>query len=424
MRYRTFGAIDFEPSALGFGAMRLPLLPPDAQGGKDGKRGKDDAAAQGTPSPRRIDEQQATDMLRRAVEAGVNYVDTAYVYHNGESEPWLGRALRQVSADLHGPGARGLAALRRRVKVATKSPIWKLEHRDDAERYFSEQLERLQLDSIDFYLLHGLGAGSLAKLRELDVFDWAERALADGRIGHLGFSFHDEEPVFEELVDATDLWEFCQIQYNYMDEGYQAGTRGLEYASAKGLGVIVMEPLRGGQLARRPPAAVAALWAAANAGREAAGLAPRAPVDWALQWVWNRPEVSFLLSGMSDMAQLDQNIASADRCAPGSLGDDELETYRRVRDAYLELSPIPCTNCRYCLPCPSGVAIPDVFEIYNDAEIYSGGPEAARFAYGWLSESERAELCTKCGACEELCPQKIAIVDWLEKVQQYLAVGK
>ncbi len=254
MRYRTFGAIDFEPSALGFGAMRLPLLSPDAQGGKDGKRGKDDPGAKGAPAPRRIDEQQATDMLRRAVDAGVNYVDTAYVYHNGESEPWLGRALRQVAADLYGPGAPGLAALRRRVKVATKLPVWKLERRDDAERFFSEQLERLQLDSIDFYLLHGLGAGSLAKLRELDVFDWAERALADGRIGHLGFSFHDEEPVFEELVDATDLWEFCQIQYNYMDEAYQAGTRGLEYASAKGLGVIVMEPLRGGQLARRPPA--------------------------------------------------------------------------------------------------------------------------------------------------------------------------
>jgi predicted aldo/keto reductase-like oxidoreductase len=310
------------------------------------------------------------------------------------------------------------------VKVATKLPVWEIAQRDDPERLLNEQLERLQLDSIDFYLLHGLGASSLAKLREHDVFGWAERALADGRIGHLGFSFHDEYPVFEELVDATDLWEFCQIQYNYMDEDYQAGTRGLKYAAAKGLGVIVMEPLRGGQLARRAPDAVAALWAAADEHRAAAGRAARTQVDWALQWVWNRPEVSFLLSGMSAMEQLDENLESAERSQPGSFSEDELETCRRVRDAYLELSPIPCTDCHYCLPCPSGVAIPKVLDIYNEAEIYGGGPAAARFAYGWLSEAERAEVCTQCRACEELCPQKIAIVDWLEKVQQYLAVGK
>jgi len=409
MQYRTLGRIDFAPSALGFGAMRLPV-----QAGESGEGA----------GPRPIDDEAATAMLRRAVEAGVNYVDTAYVYHGGESEPWLGRAMRAVAADLFGPGKQGLAELRRRVKVATKLPLWQVKGRDDSERLLREQLERLQLESIDFYLLHGLGAGSLEKLREHGVLDWAERALSDGRIGHLGFSFHDEEPVFEEIVEATDLWEFCQIQYNYMDEEYQAGTRGLEFAAGKGLGVIVMEPVRGGQLARRPPEAVAALWAAANERREAGGLAPRSPVDWALQWVWNHPEVSFLLSGMSSMEQLEQNLVSAELARVGALDEQELEACRRVRDAYLELSPIPCTNCRYCLPCPSGVDIPKVLDIYNEAEIYGGGPPAARFAYGWLSESERAELCTQCRACEELCPQKIAIVDWLEKVQQYLAVGQ
>ena len=408
MRYRTFGATGFEPSVLGFGAMRLPTLPAPA----------------GQAGPPPIDEPAATAMLRRAVEAGVNYVDTAYVYHGGESERWLGRALRAVAAELCGPGAAGLAELRRRVKVATKLPVWDVKSRDDPDRLLGEQLERLQLDSIDFYLLHGLSGDRLATLREHDVLAWVERALAEGRIGHLGFSFHDEYEAFRRIVGATDLWEFCQIQYNFMDEDYQAGTRGLEYAAGRGLGVIVMEPLRGGQLARRPPQAVAALWAAANERRAARGLAPRTPVDWALQWVWSRPEVSFLLSGMSSMEQLEANLESADRSRPGALSDDELAVCRQVRDAYRALSPIPCTDCHYCLPCPSGVAIPQVFEVYNEAEIYSGGPAAARFAYGWLDESERAELCTQCRACEELCPQKIAIVDWLEKIQQYLAIGK
>ncbi len=408
MRYRTFGATGFEPSVLGFGAMRLPTLPAPA----------------GQAGPPPIDEAAATAMLRRAVEAGVNYVDTAYVYHGGQSEPWLGRALRAVAADLCGPGEAGLAELRRRVKVATKLPVWEVKGRDDPDRLLGEQLERLQLDSIDFYLLHGLSAKRLTTLHEHDVLGWAERALADGRIGHLGFSFHDDYEAFPQIVDLTGLWEFCQIQYNYMDEEYQAGTRGLEYAAERGLGVIVMEPLRGGQLARRPPAAVAALWAAANERRERRGLSPRSPVDWALQWVWSRPEVSCLLSGMGTVAQLDANIVSAEHAQPGALSDDELAVCRQVRDAYLALSPIPCTDCRYCLPCPSGVAIPQVFEIYNEAEIYGGGPAAARFAYGWLDESERAELCSRCRSCEESCPQKIAIVDWFEQIQQYLAVGK
>ena len=238
MQYRDFGRIDFRPSVLGFGAMRLPQL-------AEGAAATDDAYG-------RIDVETADSMLRRAVEAGVNYVDTAYPYHDGASERWLGHALRVVAAELFGPGDDGLARLRSQLRVATKLPMFRVQSHDDCERYFSEQLERLQLDSVDFYLLHGLRAGSLAKLREYDVLGWAEEALSDGRIGHLGFSFHDQYPVFEELVDATDLWEFCQIQYNFMDEEFQAGTRGLHYAADKGLGVIAMEPLRGGRLTRTP----------------------------------------------------------------------------------------------------------------------------------------------------------------------------
>ncbi len=410
MQYRSFGGIDFRPSVLGFGAMRLPQL-------TDGTAATGDAYG-------RIDVEAANAMLRRAVEAGVNYIDTAYPYHDGASERWLGQALRVVARDLFGPGDAGFAELRARLKVATKLPMFRVQSHDDCERYFSEQLERLQLNSVDFYLLHGLRAGSVAKLREYDVLAWAEEALAAGRIGHLGFSFHDQYPIFEELVDATDLWEFCQIQYNFMDEEFQAGTRGLEYAAARGLGVIVMEPLRGGRLARRPPEAVTALWAAANARREAVGAAPRTPVDWALRWVWDHPEVSFLLSGMSSMEQLEEDLACAEHAAVDVLSADELDLYRQVHDAYRSCSPIDCTNCRYCLPCPSGVDIPEVLGLYNEAIIYNGGPAAARFAYGWIPEPQRAEACTQCQNCEELCPQHIAIPEWLEKIREFLAVGE
>lgn len=410
MQYRDFGGIGFRPSVLGFGAMRLPQL-------ADGTAATDAAFA-------RIDVETADSMLRRAVEAGVNYVDTAYPYHDGASERWLGHALRVVAAELFGPGEDGLARLRLQLRVATKLPMFRVQSHDDCERYFSEQLERVQLDSVDFYLLHGLRAGSVDKLREYGVLEWAEKALADGRIGHLGFSFHDQYPVFEEVVEATDLWEFCQIQYNYMDEEFQAGTRGLEYAARKGLGVIVMEPLRGGRLSRRPPEAVAALWTAANARRAAAGEAPRTPVEWALQWVWSHKDVSFLLSGMSSMEQLEENLACAGRAAVSAQTEDELATYRQVRDAYLACSPIDCTNCRYCMPCPNGVAIPEVLGIYNDAIIYDGGPAAARFAYGWMPEPQRAESCTQCHDCEELCPQQIAIPGWLEKIREFVAIDK
>jgi predicted aldo/keto reductase-like oxidoreductase len=383
MQYRTFGKLDWKPSALGFGAMRLPRIDND---------------------PGQIDEPEATRMVRYAIDQGVNYVDTAYPYHRGTSETFLGRALQD--------------GYRERVKVATKMPSWKVEAFEDFDRFLEEQLGKLQTRHVDFYLLHSLDAETWPKVRDLGVLRWAQGALADGRIGHLGFSFHDKYKVFEEIVDASDLWTFCQIQYNYMDIEEQAGMKGLKYAADKGLAVVIMEPIRGGMLADKVPPSVQALWDS-HQGGEGVPFHRRTPAEWALQWLWNQPEVSLVLSGMSTMEQVKENVASAGRSGPGTLTAEELALVDRVREAYRELCAIPCTACEYCLPCPSGVNIPEIFAIYNDMLMY-GDQGRARMFYGWVDEKERANLCTECGECLEKCPQGIEIPDWLKKVHEVL----
>lgn len=235
--------------------------------------------------------------------------------------------------------------------------------------------------------------------------------MADGRIGHLGFSFHDKYEVFQEIIDAYDGWSFCQIQYNLMDVEEQAGTKGLRYAADKGLAVVIMEPLRGGALARSIPPSVQALWDGAPVRRT--------PADWALQWVWNQPEVSLLLSGMSTFEQVEENLASADRCGVGTLTAEELALVDRVREAYWALCAVPCTGCKYCLPCPSGVDIPEVFYIYNDLLMYGDEARSKQF-YAWLDEKTRADQCVECGECLEKCPQGIEIPEWLKKVHEVL----
>jgi len=379
MQYRKFGNLDRNVSALGFGCMRFPVL-----GGDPGV----------------IDEPEAARMLRYAIDHGVNYLDTAYPYHRGSSERFLGRFLK--------------GGYREKVSLATKMPTWLVEANGDFDRYLDEQLEKLQTDHIDFYLLHGLNSKRWAGIRDMGVLKWAEGAIAEGRIGGLGFSFHDTYEVFEEIVDAYEGWALCQIQYNYMDEEVQAGTKGLHYAASKGLAVVVMEPIRGGRLASLPKPVTDIL----NRGAK-----KRTPADWALQWVWNHPEVSVVLSGMSSMEQVIENVASADESGPGTLSEGDLIAIAQACDKYRGLFPIPCTECRYCMPCPNGVWIPHNLGMYNLGATH-GQLELAREKYSGLNESGRASACIQCRECEDLCPQHILISEWMPRVHAVLGEGQ
>ena len=372
MQYRILGKTGVRVSALGFGAMRLPTL------GKESD----------------VDEPAAIEMIRYAIDRGVNYVDTGYPYHAGNGEAVVGRAL--------------VGGYRQKVHLAAKLPIWSVQQRADCGRLFDEQLAKLQTDYFDFYLLHCLQKKFWPKMRELGALEWAERLRADGRIRHFGFSFHDTFEAFAEILEGYD-WSFCQIQYNFTNEDVQAGTKGLKLAAEKGLGMIIMEPLFGGALANPPPP-VRAVWQSASRSH---------PVDLALRWLWNKPEVSLVLSGMSTLEQVRENLEIAARAEVGGLTAEESDLIGRVQQEYRGLSPIPCTKCGYCMPCPNGVDIPVNLELYNHATVFQGSPVVlCRNLYYSLPEAQRASACADCGQCEERCPQQIPIRSSLDRVQE------
>ncbi|MEA4908628.1 MAG: aldo/keto reductase, partial [Anaerolineaceae bacterium] len=299
--------------------------------------------------------------------------------------------------------------------IATKSAVRFLETTDGFDRMLDEQLERLQTDSIDFYLLHALDRDLWRKVHDLKLLERAEAALADGRIRHLGFSFHDSLEVFKQIVDGYDAWTFCQIQYNYMDTQFQAGTPGLHYAADTGLAVVIMESLRGGKLALDLPA-TRPIWESASRKQK--------PAAWALQWLWNQPEVSVALSGMSTLEQVEENIATANVSAPGQLSADEVALLERARQTLQALSPIPCTRCEYCLPCPNGVNIPLNFDTYNQAAMYND-LEHSRFAYNrFVPADQNASNCIQCEECLAKCPQHIPISTWMPVVEEVLGLKR
>lgn len=370
MLYRKIPKTGDELSILGFGLMRLPTL-------KNGS----------------IDEERAIQQIRSAVDKGVNYLDTAWPYHAGASEPLLGKVLKD--------------GYREKVKIATKLPTWLIHTREDMDKYLNAQLEKLDVKQIDYYLLHTLHGGSWNKLVELGVIDFLDKAIEDGRIKYAGFSFHGHIKHFKQIVDAYP-WTFCQIQYNFLDEDYQAGTEGLEYAAEKNLGIIAMEPLRGGNLGNpNVPEAIGNIWNQA--------VTKRTPVEWALRWVWNRPEVTLLLSGMNEEAHIEQNLKIAEEAQPNSLTEEELTLVGQAAQKYKEMLKIDCTACNYCLPCPEGVMIPGAFGVYNQAHLFGNFTEASR-AYlmrlsGILSETDPmfASQCVECMECIDKCPQNLDI---------------
>ena len=373
MNYRIFGKTGKKVSVLGFGCMRLPVL--------DNDNGK-------------VNIPEATRMLHYAIEHGVNYIDTAYTYHEGKGEQAVAKALE---------------GYRSKVYLATKLPVWNVEKHEDMERLLDEQLQRLNTDVIDFYLVHSLNRNYWKKLVDLDLFDFLHRVKEKGKVQHLGFSFHDDYDQFVTIVDSFP-WEFCQIQYNYLDENFQAGTKGLKYAHRKGLGVAIMEPLRGGTLVK--------------------GLIPEAkeliesvpglnPAELALKWVWSHPEVAVVLSGMSEMANVVDNVRYSEN-SETELLPEEKEIIGQIQKLYRQRAKVNCTACKYCMPCPSGVDIPQCLEYYNQALMHDD-VKRARF---WYNRIGKASNCIECGNCETGCPQNIKIIDTLKKVREMFETSK
>ncbi len=384
METRAFGNTGMQVSPLGFGVMRLPM-----KGG--GKTVNSNTIDQ-------VDVETSIKMIHDAIEGGINYFDTAYNYIGGYSERILGQALQ--------------GGLREKVCIATKSPAWLYKAPEDFDRFLDEQLERLQTTYIDNYLLHSMNGGSWKKTVRNNAVEGMVRAKASGKVRNIGFSFHDDLELFEEILNAAD-WDFCQIQLNYYDQDYQAGLKGMRMAAERGLAVVVMEPLRGGLLVNLPKEAQAAF--------DGSGF-NRSNVEWALDWLWNMPEVSCVLSGMSTPEQLQQNMGYAAKAKPGMLSAEEQGVIAQAKAALDARAAIPCTGCNYCVDlCPNKIAIPYNFRAYNMGVLYDDMELAKDFYRNEVaSYGRRADSCISCGSCEEICPQHIAISTWLPKVDELL----
>lgn len=377
MRYRLLKNTDVKLSQLGFGTMRLPIL---------------------HDNEKLIDKERASELLQYAIDHGVNYYDTAWNYHLKASESFLGEFLHETGQ-------------REKVYVATKLPCWECREYADFDRLLDRQLENLKTDYIDFYLLHALDSYRFNKIHELGVADFMNKAKASGKVRYMGFSFHDDYEAFRPILDAYPF-DFAQIQYNYMDDDFQAGDRGLRDIANKGISSVIMEPLRGGQIVKKPVGKLKEIWDSFQTDLTPAALA--------LKYVLNREEVTTLLSGMGTMEEIVENIRICSEYGVGSLTEKEMDMIRVLRDYYRNETRVDCTACNYCNDCPEGIPISRIFTFYNEAHIYGDAANMREKYKKNVKNKHKANQCVECGQCEEACPQNLPIREDLKKAHSFL----
>lgn len=384
MQYRKMPKSNDELSILGFGCMRLPTH-------------------FGGEASSMIDKQRAIKQIRYAIDNGVNYLDTAWLYHLGASESFLGEHILKDG-------------YREKVYIATKLPCIMISKKGKIEEIFNKQLEKLQVDYIDYYLLHSLDGASWDKMCALDVIDFMDKIKKDGKVRHMGFSFHGEQKDFMRIIDSYD-WDFAQVQFNILDENFQAGIKGIEYAASKNVAIIAMEPLRGGALVGKMPKEIQKIYDEAPIKRSAA--------DWAFRWVYNNPNITLVLSGMNDEEHIKENISIASDAIPNCMTDEEMSIVNRAREKYLEIMQVGCTGCAYCMPCPAKINIPGAFKNLNEYHMFG---KIQPLVFYTLNEGISTEdgaphwtsNCIDCGKCEKACPQNIEVRKEFKKVQKNL----
>ncbi len=379
MKYREFGKLGIKGSAFGLGCMRF-----------NGEASGDTI----------IDEQKAISLIRRAIDGGVTYLDTAYVYLDKTSEIVLGKALRD--------------GYRERVTIATKMPMEYVHNREEMQALLDEELEKLQTDHIDFYLMHGINKEKWEYFKSIGADKFFEDMKQVGKIRYKCFSFHGSYEDFEYVIQDYD-WDMVQIQYNFMDVNNQAGTKGLELAGRLGIPVVIMEGLLGGRLANAPEN-VQALYDAFPV--------KRTPVEWAFRWLCNHPQIATVLSGCNEAEQIDDNLRIFDTVEPNIMSADELKLMDDVRAAYVSRTKIGCTACRYCMPCPGGVDIPGVFAAWNNMSLYGTDPKQDWNIQQILANDAGADRCLACGACQRACPQHLPIIESLQKAWDEMGMRK
>ncbi len=380
MQYRLIKKTGDEIFPLGFGAMRLPL--------KNGK----------------IDRQKAKELIYHAIDQGLNFIDTAYLY--GDSETFLGEILQGEYKD--------------KIKLSTKLPTINVRKYDDMEEILAEQLKRLQRDSIDYYFIHAVDLKAMNRLFKKDLAKFLKKAQSEGKIRHVGFSYHGPKEEFPSLIDAYD-WDVVMVQYNYFDENIQASVEGIEYAASKDMGIFIMEPLKGGILAGKMPGEAEEIFKKANPNKSNA--------QWAMEWVLNNRNVTCVLSGMNSFEQLDENLEIAHKTTPLSMSFEDLETVELVKRVMRNSLKINCSTCGYCMPCPRGVNIPECMKIYNEKYLFNhkgfinpSFMDYYQYVGGIMGSSGNAGKCNGCGRCLRKCPQKLDIVSELKKVKKEFEV--